>query len=113
MSTLPIEREIRFEMPIGSTTTVGYNPQALEQCANGLDTSVLFKEDQMEPREVREARNTLFECLIPTLYSFDCTAAGVEIEMPLTKQGLDDMAHVIAERIMQEIVLDLERLKNP
>ena len=109
MSQLPTKREISFDMPRGETTTVGYNPQALEQCVNGRDTSVLFKPDSWE---TSKAQNALVDCLIPALYSFDCTKAGIEIEMPLTQQGLDDVAHVIALRIMQEIVLDLERLKN-
>ena len=106
MHQLPEEREISFEMPRGSTTIIGYNPQALVRCLAGIDVQKLhFPQDR---KDVSEAEQALFECLCPSLYTFECPALFVDL--PLTKEAIDDLPYVILVRITEGIIEDFSLL---
>lgn len=108
MPKIPTEREIRFEMPRGSTTTIGYNPQALARCLGGIDPLKLhFPKDR---KDISDANKALIDCLCPSLYAFECSDLSIHIQMPLTKEALDDLPYVILVRITQEIIDDFTKL---
>lgn len=110
MSQLPDEREITFEMPRGEKTTVGYNPQALARYFAGIDIRKVFSPQDDDER--REGEDALIECLIPALYSFECTGR-IYMEVPFTRESFDDSPEVILERLLQEVLDDFWLLVKP
>lgn len=112
MPQLPTEREISFEMPSGSTTTLGYDPQALDRClapcAGTIDPLKLhFPKDR---KDVDDVYNTLMECVCPSLYAFECEA--IYFELPLTKESLDDLPFDVLARITKEVLIDFSALTS-
>jgi hypothetical protein len=109
MSILPTERELSFEMPKGSTTTVGYNPQALARCLASID---LFKAIISEDRKtVVDATYAVGDCLCPAIYLLE--RESFYVELPMTKEALDRLPGAMVDKIIAEIVEDFAVLAKP